>query len=58
MRGVNSLFLLGTLPGEPEQITSKAGKKYIRFELDLVTIRRSVQLISNAWKGGRHGRTD
>jgi single-stranded DNA-binding protein len=41
MRGINSLFLLGTLRGVPEQLTSKAGKNYIRFELDVVTVRRS-----------------
>jgi single-stranded DNA-binding protein len=41
MRGVNSLFLLGTLRGEPEQLTSKAGKNYIRFEMDVTTVRRS-----------------
>ena len=40
MRGVNSLFLLGILRGEPEQLTSKVGKNYVRFELDVVTVRR------------------
>jgi single-stranded DNA-binding protein len=44
MRGVNSLFLLGTLRAEPEQITSKAGKNYIRFELDVTTVRRSNEM--------------
>jgi single-stranded DNA-binding protein len=41
MRGINSLFLLGTLRGEPEQLTSKAGKNYVRFEMDVVTVRRT-----------------
>jgi hypothetical protein len=41
MRGINSLFLLGTLRGEPEQLTSKAGKNYIRFEMDVTTVRRT-----------------
>jgi single-stranded DNA-binding protein len=41
MRGLNSLFLLGTLRGEPEQLTSKAGKNYIRFEMDVTTVRRT-----------------
>jgi single-stranded DNA-binding protein len=40
MRGINSLFLLGTLRGEPDQLTSKSGKNYVRFELDVVTVRR------------------
>jgi single-stranded DNA-binding protein len=40
MRGVNSLFLLGTLRAESDQLTSKSGKNYIRFELDVVTVRR------------------
>jgi single-stranded DNA-binding protein len=40
MRGINSLFMLGTLRGVPEQLTSKAGKNYIRFEMDVVTVRR------------------
>ena len=42
MRGINSLFLLGTLRGEPEQLTSKGGKNYIRFELDVTTVRRTT----------------
>ena len=41
MRGINSLFLLGSLRGEPEQKTSKAGKNYIRFEMDVVTVRKT-----------------
>jgi single-stranded DNA-binding protein len=41
MRGVNALYLLGTLRGEPEQLTSKAGKAYIRFELDVATVRKT-----------------
>ena len=41
MRGVNSLFLLGTLRGEPETLISKAGKNYVRFEWDVVTVRRA-----------------
>lgn len=41
MRGINSLFLLGTLRGEPEQLTSKAGKNYIRFEMDVTTVRKT-----------------
>jgi single-stranded DNA-binding protein len=41
MRGINSLFLLGTLRGQPEQLTSKAGKNYIRFEMDVTTVRRT-----------------
>jgi single-strand DNA-binding protein len=41
VRGINSLFLLGTLRGEPEQLTSKAGKNYIRFEMDVTTVRRT-----------------
>jgi single-stranded DNA-binding protein len=41
MRGINSLFLLGTLRGEPEQLTSKAGKNYIRFEMDVTTVRKA-----------------
>ena len=42
MRGVNSVFVLGTLRGQPEQLTSKAGKTYVRFELDVVTVRKGV----------------
>jgi single-stranded DNA-binding protein len=34
------LLSFGTLRAEPEQLTSKAGKNYIRFELDVVTVRR------------------
>jgi single-stranded DNA-binding protein len=41
MRGINSLFLLGTLCGEPEQLTSKAGKNYSRFEMDVTTVRKT-----------------
>jgi single-stranded DNA-binding protein len=41
VRGINSLFLLGTLRGEPEQLTSKSGKNYIRFEMDVVTLRKA-----------------
>ena len=41
MRGINSLFLLGTLRSEPEQLTSKAGKGYVRFEMDVTTVRRT-----------------
>jgi len=41
MRGINSLFLLGTLRGEPEQLTSKAGKNYIRFEMYVRTVRKT-----------------
>jgi single-stranded DNA-binding protein len=33
--------MLGTLRGEPEQLTSKAGKNYIRFELDVATVRKT-----------------
>jgi single-stranded DNA-binding protein len=40
MRGINSLFLLGTLRGDPDQLTSKSGKNYVRFEIELVTVRR------------------
>jgi single-stranded DNA-binding protein len=40
MRGINSLFLLGTLRDEPETLTSKGGKNYIRFEQDVMTVRR------------------
>jgi single-stranded DNA-binding protein len=40
MRGINSLFLLGTLRGSPDQLTSRSGKNYVKFELDLVTVRR------------------
>jgi single-strand DNA-binding protein len=40
MRGINSLFLLGTLRVEPDQLTSKSGKNYVRFELHVLTIRR------------------
>lgn len=40
MRGINSLFLLGTLRGEPGTLTSKAGKNYVRFKMDLVTVWR------------------
>jgi single-stranded DNA-binding protein len=35
------LLSFGTLRAEPEQLTSKAGKNYIRFELDVVTVRRA-----------------
>jgi single-stranded DNA-binding protein len=41
MRGINSLFLLGTLRGDPEQLTSKSGKNYIRFEMDVTTVRKT-----------------
>jgi single-stranded DNA-binding protein len=41
MRGINSLFLLGTLRSEPEQLTSKAGKNYVRFEMDVTTVRKT-----------------
>jgi single-stranded DNA-binding protein len=41
MRGINSLFLLGTLHGDPEQLTSKSGKNYIRFEMDVTTVRKT-----------------
>ena len=41
MRGVNSVFLLGCLRGEPQQLTSKAGKNYVRFEMDVVTVRKT-----------------
>jgi single-stranded DNA-binding protein len=33
--------MLGILRGEPEQLTSKAGKNYIRFEMDVTTVRKN-----------------
>ena len=39
MRGINLLFLLGTLRAEPDQTTSKSGKIYVRFEIDAVSVR-------------------
>jgi single-stranded DNA-binding protein len=40
MRGINSFFLLGTVRGDPDQLTSKAGKTYVKFEIEVVTVRR------------------
>jgi single-stranded DNA-binding protein len=41
MRGINSLFLLGTVRDEPEQLASEAGKNYIRFEMDVKAVRKT-----------------
>ena len=40
MRGINNLFLLGSLHAEPEVSTAKSGKSYTRFELDVRTVKR------------------
>jgi single-stranded DNA-binding protein len=44
MRGINQLFLLGTLHDEPETLTSRAGKNYVKFELVVLTVRRKDQM--------------
>jgi single-strand DNA-binding protein len=40
MRGYQQAVLLGTLRSEPEALTSKGGKAYIKFELEVLTFRR------------------
>jgi single-stranded DNA-binding protein len=41
VRGINQFFLLGTLHSQPDVLTSRGGKSYVKFELAVTTVRRT-----------------
>jgi single-strand DNA-binding protein len=48
LRGINCIFLLGTVRREPESLTSRTGKEYAKLELDVTTVRRQGNGVEEA----------